>query len=188
MLHIPFLAAGTLLSTTSAQVSEYQPCPLLGPYLPPPRIDPASPTLQTGLQDFTDLLDQYIAAADGDFGPITPNTTSFSLALFAGSNYAPEGGEEAPFCYEYHHMADSVNDGSLDADSTFAIGDLTQMFTALTVLLEMRDAAWSKSIVDFVPELREANGSTDLISQVQWEDVTLGALASHLAGIARDCE
>lgn len=185
---LALLAATTLLPLSWAQVSKYQPCPLLGPYLPPPRIDSSSPVLQSAFEDFTALLDQYIDTGNGRFGPISPNTTSFSLALFAGSTYVPREGDDTPFFYEYHHTAQTIGDTTLEAHSKLAIGDLTQIFTALTVLLEFGDRAWPKSIVEFVPELRSLSHHTDPIEHVQWRDVTLGALASHMAGIARDCE
>lgn len=53
------------------------------------------------------------------------------------------------------------------------------MVTALTVLLELGDGAWSKSIVEYIPELRTSSETGDPLNQVHWENVSLGALASH---------
>lgn len=188
MFFISLLSTTLWLRSSSAELSQFQPCPLLGPYLPPPRLDATSPTLQAATKNFTAAFDQYIAAADGKYGPISPNTTSFSVVIFAGSTYIPKDGDEAPFLFEYHHAATAVENGPLNANSIFAIGDLTQIFTALAVLLEMGDDAWSRSIVEYIPELKMASGNASQIDTVQWEDVTLGALASHLGGIARLCK
>jgi hypothetical protein len=68
----------------------------------------------------------------------------------------------------------------------FALGDLTQLFTVYTQLTELGDEVWSRSIVDFLPELRNVS-TIDAIHAVRWEDVTLGSLAGHMAGISRDC-
>jgi hypothetical protein len=178
----------SLLSTVaSAQRSLYKPCPLLGPFFPAPLIDPTSPALNKVAQSLNKILDDYIVAGDGRFGPITPNTTSFSLALFAGSNYVP-GPDDLPFFYEYHHAANDLDRRHLDKDSVFALGDLTQVFTVYAQLAALGDEVWSQSILDYVPELHNVSVvGSDAIRQVQWKDVTLGALAGHISGIARDC-
>lgn len=171
-----------------AQRSSYQPCPLLGPFVPSPLIDSASPAVESLSQSLTKVLDEYISKADGRFGPISPNTTSFSIALFAGSNYVA-GSDNLPFFYEYHHTATDLTDGRLDKDSPFALGDLTQLFTVYTQLAELGDEVWSHSVVDYVPELRNTSATTsNAISEVQWNDVTLGALAGHMSGVTRDCK
>ena len=182
------LVALSLLSTVaSAQRSLYQPCPLLGPFFPAPLIDPASPALSKVAQSLDKLLDDYIVAGDGRFGPITPNTTSFSLALFAGSNYV-SGSDDLPFFYEYHHATNDLGNQHLNKDSVFALGDLTQLFTVFTQLAALGDEVWGHSILDYVPELRNVSVSaSDAISQVQWKEVTLGALAGQMSGITREC-
>lgn len=185
------LVSASLLGTVSlAQKSLYVPCPLLGSSVPIPLIDPTSDALQSASKSFTQLLDQYVAAGDGDFGPITPITTSFSIALFAGSNYIA-GDDDPPFFYEYHHAAGCSNDADcgLGPESMFAVGDLTQVFTVYTLLAELGDSVLGKSIVEYLPELIELTGNvTNPITQVEWRSVTLGSLAGHMAGIARDCE
>jgi hypothetical protein len=185
---LTLVALGLLSTVASAQRSLYQPCPLLGPFFPAPLIDSTSPTLNKVAQSLNKLLDDYIVAGDGQFGPITPNTTSFSLALFAGSNYVP-GPDDLPFFYEYHHAANDLGTRHLDKDSVFALGDLTQLFTVYTQLAALGDEVWSHSVLNYVPELRNISSvaALDTISQVQWKDVKLGALAGQMSGIARDC-
>lgn len=172
---------------THAQRSLYQPCPLLGPFFPAPLIDPASPELNKVAQSLNKLLDDYIVEGHGSFGPITANTTSFSLALFAGSNYVP-GSDDLHFFYEYHHAANDLENRPLNKDSVFALGDLTQLFTVYTQLAALGDEVWSHGILDYVPELHNSSvTASDAISKVQWKDVTLGALAGQMSGIARSC-
>lgn len=184
-LLFPILQSLLLFTPALAQVSKYQPCPLLGPYLPPPRIDPTSLALQSALADFTSTIDQYIKAGDGMFGPITPNITTFSLALFAGSNFVEDTHDPKPYFYEYHHTASAEPTNAADIDSVYAIGDLTQLFTVLAWLIEEGDGLWTKSIVEYVPDLLNISKEDDVIGSVDWKDVTVGALASHMAGIAR---
>ena len=174
-----------LCSSVSAQRELFQPCPLLGPWVPAPIINPSSASIEAATKSVDKLLDDYIVKADGRFGPISPNTTSFSIALFAGSNYIPAS-DNLPFFYEYHHTASNLAGHGLDKNSVFALGDLTQLFTVYTQLAELGDQVWSRSIVDFLPELRNVS-TMDAIHAVRWEDATLGSLAGHMAGIARDC-
>jgi hypothetical protein len=178
----------SLLCTVAfAQRSLYKPCPLLGPFFPAPIIDPTSPALNKVAQSLNKLLDDYITAGDGQFGPISPNTTSFSLALFAGSSYVP-GPDDLPFFYEYHHAANDLDNHRLDKDSVFALGDLTQLFTVYAQLAALGDEVWRHRILDYVPELRNVSvAASNAINQVQWKDVTLGALAGQMSGIARNC-
>jgi hypothetical protein len=57
-------------------------------------------------------------------------------------------------------------------------------------LLEAGYQYFSQPITNFVPELAAlaASQSGNAITSVAWGDVTIGDLASHLAGIASDCE
>ena len=174
-----------LCSSVSAQRELFQPCPLLGPWVPAPIINPSSASIEAATKSVDKLLDDYIVKADGRFGPISPNTTSFSIALFTGSNYIPAS-DNLPFFYEYHHTVSNLAGHGLDKNSVFALGDLTQLFTVYTQLAELGDQVWSRSIVDFLPELRNVS-TMDAIHAVRWEDATLGSLAGHMAGIARDC-
>jgi hypothetical protein len=180
-----FLTLSTIGASVHAQRELFQPCPLLGSFVPAPVIDSSSASIKAATKSVNKLLDEYIVEADGRFGPISPNTTSFSIALFAGSNYIP-GSDDLPFFYEYHHTALGLTGEGLDKNSVFALGGLTQLFTVYTQLAELGDEVWSRSIVEFLPELRNIS-TTNAIHAVQWEDVTLGSLAGHMAGIARDC-
>lgn len=150
------LVAANTSVVAYAQRSLYQPCPLLGLFFPAPLIDPASPALEKVSQDLDKLLDDYIATGGGRFGPITPNTTSFSLALFAGSNHVP-GLDDLPFFYEYHHAANELDNGNLSKDSLFALGDLSQLFTVYTQLAALGDEVWSHSISNYAPELHNVS-------------------------------
>jgi len=55
-------------------------------------------------------------------------------------------------------------------------------------LIEAGDIHWNAPITDYVSELKAiaANKTGDAITKVSWDDITIGALASHLAGISSD--
>lgn len=79
---------------------------------------------------------------------------------------------------------------TVDANSIYRIGGLTEVFTIWTVLIEAGDGIWNDPVTKYVPELREAvqgKGSND-IGDVDWQSITVGQLASHMSGISRDCK
>jgi CubicO group peptidase (beta-lactamase class C family) len=130
-----------------------------------------------------------VPAGNSSNGPITPNTTSFSIALFSTENNSSD-----PYLWQYRHTAPSLSIStgvkSVDADSVYRIGTLTQLFTVYTILTEAGDVHWEEPVTKWIPELAQATKTLDAKSQplryVDWDDVTL--VASHLSGIARDCE
>ncbi|KAK3676744.1 hypothetical protein LTR78_003521 [Recurvomyces mirabilis] len=172
-----------------AQKDLYVPCPLLGPPVPPPLIDPKTAAVQKISKQFSAFIDQYVAAEKGDFGPVTPNKTSFSIALFAGSNYVASEADPS-FFYEYHHEAGLAanNTDALSADSKFAVGELTQLFTVYALLIELGDEVLGRSITYHLPELKGLSNFRNALTQVRWEDVTLASLAGHMSGVARSSE
>jgi CubicO group peptidase (beta-lactamase class C family) len=48
----------------------------------------------------------------------------------------------------------------------------------------------SDSVTTWVPELREPGNASNrnAVGHLRWEEITIGALASHQAGINRDCK
>ena len=54
------------------------------------------------------------------------------------------------------------------------------------------DSSWLRPVTDFIPELatdaKERKASNNEVDNVSWETITVGALASHLAGIGRDAD
>ena len=58
-----------------------------------------------------------------------------------------------------------------------------------TVLVEAGRDYWHRPITDFVPELVEAaescSAEVDSLTCPDWNEITLGTLASHLAGLGR---
>lgn len=59
----------------------------------------------------------------------------------------------------------------------------------MLALLTQKSVRLDDPITKYVPELLQLRGETDEvngITTVQWEQVTLGALASHMSGIGSD--
>ncbi|KAH8793719.1 beta-lactamase/transpeptidase-like protein [Hyaloscypha sp. PMI_1271] len=77
-----------------------------------------------------------------------------------------------------------------DADNATGgyTNSLTKIFTVYTFLVEAGDIHFNSPITDYIPERAALvnNRSANVIKKVAWEDITIGDLASHMAGIAPD--
>lgn len=77
----------------------------------------------------------------------------------------------------------------MDENSVYRIGTLSQMFTVYAFMIAAGKEHWSESVTKWVPELANASQTlNDQSKYVDWNTVTLGDLAGHLSGIARDCK
>lgn len=169
----------------AADQTTYQPCPLLRAYYPPPTINKSSDVIKFFADKLTSVFDDLVRTGESDdFGTITPNTTSFSVVLFSGA----DDGTGEPIFYEYHHTIPAAGaDANVTSTTVFPVGTLTQLFTVYTWLVELGDQYWGEPVTRFLPELETTCAPTDGLT-VNWSDITIGALAGHMAGIARDCE
>jgi CubicO group peptidase (beta-lactamase class C family) len=117
-----------------------------------------------------------------EYGAITPNTTSFSVVLFSG---AKSNATVDPIFYQYHYTAPAAGAKTkVTLDSVFALGSLTQLFTVYAWLAEMGVETWTDPITKYLPQLKTASCGEKFL--VEWDTVTIEALAGQMAGISRD--
>ncbi|KAH6887495.1 beta-lactamase/transpeptidase-like protein [Thelonectria olida] len=169
---------------TSAQEEDndisFSPCPLIGAYYPPPTISKSSEAFTQLESRFTQAFDDLIQnGGSDDYGPITPNTTSFSVVLYGGSPLP----EDDPIFFEYHYTSpedQSLTNTNLTSGTKFPVGDLTMVFTVYAWLVD-KGEQWETPITHYLPELAKIKGSLT----VPWEDVTIGSLAGQISGLSR---
>ncbi|TVY68709.1 Beta-lactamase-like protein sdnR [Lachnellula suecica] len=175
-LYLPLiLAALQFISHADAAAN----CPLLGPVYPRPTDLLNSPIMQAAFANMTAQIDAVAAAAQGQ-------QNSFSLEIFSTNTNTSE--------YTYHHTApnlptfNSTGVEKVDGNSVYRLGSLTKLFTIYTFLIQSGDIHWNTPITTYVPELKAiaAAQTGDATVKVSWNDITIGALASHMAGIAAD--
>ncbi|KAJ5294955.1 hypothetical protein N7508_009776 [Penicillium antarcticum] len=166
----------------------FTPCPLLGPAFPPLTLNTSDKTISAALKILTQEFDTLVNTTAGTHGDISPNTT-FSITLFSSDN---GNAENEAFFWQYHHTAPalqqfSYGSHSADQDSIYRIGGLTEVFTVWGLLItEAGGQILNDPITKYLPELLDGTGDQDVIEHVEWEDVTVGQLTSHMSGIARD--
>jgi CubicO group peptidase (beta-lactamase class C family) len=74
-------------------------------------------------------------------------------------------------------------------ETVYRLGSVSKLLFLYTFLVEVGHAHWHRPITDFIPELAEAaescSAELDPLTCPDWHEITLGALASHLAGLGR---
>ncbi|OCK85598.1 beta-lactamase/transpeptidase-like protein [Lepidopterella palustris CBS 459.81] len=162
--------------TALAATQSNQNCPLLGPVFPAPSRPNSSIAVQSVQKIFPGLLAEALSA-----GILDNTTTSFSINIFSASNNQS--------LFTYHFAAPGLNgslpSGSLNDNTIYRIGSLSKLFTVYTLLAENGNVDFNQPVTKYIPELAAASTKYQ-INNVQWSDVTIAALASHQAGIARD--
>jgi hypothetical protein len=160
-------------------------CPLLGPEFPPPQRLSAHPTWKKAVDNITAVFD-YI-----DTSNITGvDTFSYSIQIFS-TNPGP------PILWERHRTAKDLPANTtgvkkVDGDTVYRLGSVSKAFTVLAFLAEVGDVHWNQPITKYIPELanhsaRSTSADFDSVRETDWDDITIGALASQVSGVGRDC-
>lgn len=164
-----------LASTTLAQ--DNQNCPILGPNFPAASDPLSSKAVNDAQESFPKIIEEALSS-----GLLDNKTTSFSITVFSASDNST--------LYTQHFSAPgdgkAPTSGKLDDDTVYRIGSVSKLVTAYALLVKNGMLDFNEPVLKYLPELSYASG--DDVDTTPWHDVTVGALASHMAGIARDCE
>jgi CubicO group peptidase (beta-lactamase class C family) len=175
-----FVSRGALLFALGglAVAQEAANCGILGPAYPIPAKLSSLDAIKEEQTRFEAMFAQIINGTATDWGPIGLENSSFSVGVFAAN--------EEGYLFEHHHLAPghaaSLTGGELNADTIYRIASVTKLLTVYTILTQLGTRYWEEPVTKFVPELANA-----LESDVRWSEITLGALAAQLSGVARDC-
>ncbi|KPM43219.1 hypothetical protein AK830_g3316 [Neonectria ditissima] len=146
-------------------------CPPLGAVLPPPLAPSKSKSVQSAIEGLTVRLDEEITS--------TLNASGISIGV--------KSLHEDEQLFKYHFsppVLSGIGTELIDEHTIYRVGSVSKVFPVL-VALQSKSINMADSVLEYIPELR--NGSKhDAIYGVNWEEVTIGSLASHLSGIASD--
>lgn len=168
----------------------YTACPLLGPVFESPTSICDSTSFQSAAKNLTTTLDIASILGLTSYGSIPSNITSFSIGVFSAASPVDQP------LFSYQHTAPSLQNGTegtteVTPDSIYRIGSLSKLITIYLFLIEAGPRWWNYPITEFVPQLEVAalacRAAENAVDCVDWDAVTLGALASHMAGLPRDC-
>ncbi|KAI1134238.1 beta-lactamase/transpeptidase-like protein [Hypoxylon sp. FL0543] len=149
-------------------------CPPLGPVLPAPTNPASQDSVRSAIQDIADIFQNITNGLDA---------TGISIAV--------KSIHEADPLLELHHTPGTLNPNGtnhIDSQTIYRLGSISKIFAVFS-LLQQANVKLDDPVTQYVPELLELKGETDEvddITTVRWNEVTLGALASHMSGIAAD--
>lgn len=160
-------------------------CPVLGPDYPQPQCLDKDAIIQSALSNLTQRFDSAVQSQNTTWGAFPVNNVSFSTGVFwTGSN-------DLLFHYDHNGQQLPLTPSSktqTDSDTIYRVGSVSKVFTVYTQLLQNGDAFWSEPVGKYVPELAQAAANTSLSSTFglpQWNDITIGELASQQAQVGR---
>lgn len=165
-------------------------CPPLGPVYELPRNLSVDASIRLAAQNLTSTLDKLLENGNASTLGFAPNTTSFSIGLFSA--------HETDYLFQYHFTASILNASSttkVDENTVYRIGSISKLVTVLALLLQEHKVHFDDPVTKYIPELAryseqndEDDDDYDDIATTKWSQITVGALASHLAGIGRVCK
>lgn len=160
-------------------------CPLLGPSWPAPTGLSSDASIQLALKNITRTLQD--ASKAGKF-----SGASLSLKIFDMTS------SDALLTYAYtaKEINTTLGVSKVDENTVFRIGSRSKMFPIFLLLIQSGFDTLKDPISKYIPEIKAAGADLQRnstkrnngIDYTNWNDITVGELASHLAGIARDCE
>jgi hypothetical protein len=159
-------------------------CPFLGPVYPPPKNLESDASWKSFVSDLTANLTSYIATNESPYGTLFANESSFSIHIASTESSQP--------IFDFHHTApirDTTKNGTshVDADTVYRVASISKLLTTYGWLLNGGYDVFSEPVIKYLPQLAKYSSHGNDLDQLRWDDVTIGALASHLAGTARDC-
>lgn len=167
-----------------APVSAASLCPLLGPSWPAAVNLTRDATVSAALQNITTNLQAAVDA--GNF-----SGDSLSIQIFDK--------KDSDALLKFFSTGQSINTtigvSEVDENTVFRIGSTSKLFTVLLLLIKSEFHIFDERVSNYIPEIQRAefelhwnatkrdNG----IDFLKWNEVTVGELATHLAGLPRDC-
>ena len=177
-----FRPLATSILLASQALSQSTPCPLAGAVYPVPSQLSQSDAFAKANATFNDELVRAFKS-ESIFGALTYNA-SFSINIYSL--------HEQESLLTHHFSGPELPSESgvkkVDSDTIYRLGSISKLFTTYVYLLNAGFEGWNDPITKYIPELQEYadKSKSNPIDVVAWDEVTVGSLVSHLAGITRD--
>ena len=164
------------------------PCLPLGPSFSPPQALSSSKVFAAALKKLGSTIQTSLNGGSSD-GKLDPNATSFSIDVWSL--------HQERSLYSHHFSAPDLNHNDegvhkVNSDTVYRLGSMSKLFAVYTFLLAAGDMEFRQPVTKYVPELaayatqHRAALSDNTIDYVDWNSITVEALASQMSGISRD--
>ncbi|KAG4429582.1 hypothetical protein IFR05_014931 [Cadophora sp. M221] len=161
----------------------------LGPRFPFP-VDLSSDysLVAAGWKTVSSVIDSYLNEDSNETTKtsIGLENLTFSIGMFSIHDPAAQN-------LQYHHISAEAKAGpgtsEISGESIYRLASVSKLFTVFASLLSFDNVQWDQSIINFIPGLSNSafnSAGQDSAVRTKWEEVTLRALASQIAGIPRD--
>ncbi|KAL2064611.1 hypothetical protein VTL71DRAFT_3748 [Oculimacula yallundae] len=184
----PFMMLNFFIASSLAIVMFPQPSHtlgsggFLGPAYSVPQNLLTDPTIKAANEKFLNLLTTAIETGSSTHGDFDNSSTAFSFDFYSSSDEEP--------IFQYHYTPPILAEAeygvkTVDRNTIYRIGSITKLLTVYTFLLTDGDVHFNTPITKWIPELLAGpvKRTKDPVHEIAWEEVTIGALASHMAGI-----
>lgn len=162
-----------------AALSTAQNCPFLGPSYPPVT-DRAAPAFVSAGAAFDKILADAFAS-----GKFTANDTGYAVQVFSADSktpiYSTYRNPTAPL------QGNTTKPVTIGPDTVFRMYSLSKLITVYTVLAKLGEKYWDEPVSKYIPEFANMQGGNP-VYDADWNQITLGSLASLMSGVGRDCE
>ncbi|RSL55278.1 hypothetical protein CEP53_007163 [Fusarium sp. AF-6] len=170
------LVLGLLTFLGSSQAQTAHDCPLWGPIYPAPTNVLNSTTLTKAIANLEQSLDSAL-----NNKTLGAANASFHLEVFSTDQLLLNYSYAAP------QIKDSLTAGVLNRDTVFRIGSVSKLVAVYTLLAATGMEYINDPVTKWIPELAAAPVPDDGdVDAVRWQDITIGALAGHQAGLLKD--
>lgn len=162
-----------LLFQTLAQPCIGQEQVILGPVFEQPTKLASSALVKSAASDLVNKMQDAFKHGQTPFNQTIDNGTTLSSTIAS-----PDG-----TVLDFHHTPKELNVSAgsvshVSGNSVYRIASISKLFTVYMLLLNDGRKYWDSPVGDLVPELKLP----------EWQDITIGALASQLGGVGRDCK
>ena len=160
------------------------PCPLMGAVYEVPSQPSRSNAIKQAKNAFEkELVKAFKSDEKSTYGSLGYET-SFSVEVYSI--------HETDAIHTHHWTAPKVPTTSgqktVDGNSVFRVGSISKLMTTYVYLINAGFKGWNDPVTDYVPALKEYAAKAKEAPQdvVDWDEVTVGGLASHLSGMTTD--
>ncbi|KAF3932926.1 Beta-lactamase [Dactylellina cionopaga] len=169
LLALPWLVSGT------PKIAPTDECPLLGPNYDAEFDITKTDAFAEAKAAFPGVIDTLFES-----GVLNSSISSFHVDVFSTVTNTS--------IYSYSHQAtepamnESFPAGGIGDKTIFRVGSVSKLFTTYAVLVRAGGLeVFDHPITRYLPELA-GNPRDDPLKKIIWEDVTVGTVASHMAG------
>ncbi|KAI9692033.1 MAG: hypothetical protein M1820_009608 [Bogoriella megaspora] len=162
----------SLLFLATSQALPTEDCPILGPALPSNFDVSNTAAFRSTISTFRESIESLFSA-----GAVNRTHTSFAIDVF--STHAERS------IYSFYHEAPGLNGsltaGAFDDKTVSRLGSVSKLITAYALIAHSGLEILDEPVTKYLPELA-GNDLDKPLDHIVWENITIGALASHQGG------